>query len=79
MVAAQEFNEWARVQLIEREPAAFVFPGLVEFVINPARHFRKFIDEIDVGFRIEMTKDFVRVVENIEVMNFPASHRLQLL
>ncbi len=72
LIAAQEFDEWTCVELVECKTAAFVLPRLVEFVVNPTRHFREFVYEIDVGFRIEVTKDFIRVVENVEVMNFPA-------
>ena len=49
LVLPEQLNERPRVELIEREPAAFVLPGLVELVINPTRHLGKFIDEIDVG------------------------------
>src|SRR5690348_3932929 len=69
LVLAKQFNEWPRVEFVEREPAALVLPRLVEFVVEPAGHFRHFVDEVDVGLRIEIAKEFVSVVENVEMLN----------
>src|SRR5262249_18983433 len=48
LVLRQQLYEGSSVELIEREPAAFVLPGLVELVIKPTRRLGKFIDEIDI-------------------------------
>src|SRR5690242_7919298 len=70
LVLAKQFDEWPCVEFVEREPAALVLPGLVELVVEPAGHFRHFVDEIDVGLRVEIAKEFVRVVEHVEVLDF---------
>jgi hypothetical protein len=44
LVLPQELNERPGIELIEREPAAFILPGLVELVINPTRHLGHFVD-----------------------------------
>src|SRR2546423_14739231 len=78
LIFAQEFYKRARVELIEREPAAFILPGLVQFVVHPARHFGHFIDEIDVSPRIKMTEEFVGVVQHIDVVYFSAASVVEL-
>jgi hypothetical protein len=70
MVVAQQFNEAARVELIESKPAALVFPGCIELVIKVARYFGHLVDEVDVSLGVKMTENFVREFERVKVANF---------
>ena len=67
LVFAQQFDERARVEFVEREAAAFVLPRLVELVINPAGYFRQFVDDFNVSFGVEMTEYSVRELESVNV------------
>src|SRR6185295_12843304 len=79
MVLAQEFHKRTCVELVECKAPAFVLPGLVELVVKPARHLRHFVDEIDVGFGVEMAKELVGVVKHVDVMHFPTLCVLRLV
>src|SRR5258705_4108831 len=67
LVFAQQFDERARVEFVEREPATFVLPRLVELVINPAGYFRQFVDGFNVSFGVEMTEYSVGEFESVNV------------
>ena len=71
LVLAQEFNERSRIEFVESQAAAFVLPWRIELVIQPARYFGHLVHQVDVSFGIQMAEDFVGVVENVDVVDFP--------
>ena len=62
LVFAQQFDERARVEFVESEPATFILPGRVKLVINPTGYFGDLVHEFDVSFGIQMAEDFVGVI-----------------
>ena len=50
-----------------------MLPGSVKFVVHPAWYFRHFVDQVDVGFGIQMSENFVRIVEYVEMFDVAES------
>src|ERR1043166_8818505 len=70
LIATEQTYKRSSVQFVQCETTPFVLPGLVEFVVHPARNLGHFVDEFDIRLRIQMTKKLVRVVQYVEVQDF---------
>ena len=72
--------ERIRIQAVKRGPDWVVFSGIIQIVIQPAENFRSVVDKVDVGLGIEMTKDLIRILEHVKMLNIgrevSASNRL---
>ena len=75
LIPLDHFDEGARIELVECKAAAFVLPGLVELIVKPPHHIRHVIHHIYVGFRVEMAKQLVRIIERVNVSDlFGCAH-----
>src|SRR5271169_6617453 len=69
LIPAEIPYERVRIQAIKRSPDRIVLARIIEIIIQPAQNFRGLVDQIDVGFGIEVAEDLVGVFEHVEVLD----------
>src|SRR5271157_2461358 len=65
----QEIYEWNRVQPVERQADFFVSARDIEMVVEPAQNLGRVVDQVDVRLGIEVAKDVVGILENVQVLD----------
>jgi hypothetical protein len=68
-------DERPRVELVEREAAALVLPGLVQVVVEPAEQLGRLVHQVDVGFGVEVPEELVGVLQRVDVLHFRGGAR----
>src|SRR4030095_10215823 len=67
LVFLQEFDQWPRIESIERKSSPLVFPRLVQMIVQPAHGLRHPIHHIEISLRVEMPENFVCVIERVDM------------
>ena len=71
LITSQESNERIGVEPVERLPDRIVVLfGVVQIVIQPAQNLRGFVNQVDIRFRIKVSKYLICIFEHIHMLNF---------
>ena len=65
----QEIDEWNRVQPVEGQAEFFVSARDIHMVVEPAQNLGSLVDQVDVRLGIEVAKDVVGILENVQVLD----------
>ena len=61
--------QWISVESIKRQANGIVLGGVVEMIIQPPQNLGGIVNQVDIGFGIEVPENFVRVPEYVDVLN----------
>src|SRR4030095_4771410 len=75
-VLLEQLYKWAGVQPVKRQSTAFFFPWLVEIIVQPTEHLGRAFNHLQIGLRVKMAKDFICVVESVDVEHFACGVQL---
>src|SRR5262249_6923840 len=61
------------VEFVECQEQAITLPWLVEPVVKPSEQIGRGVDQVEIGFRVEVAEEFVGAIQSVDVAHLLGS------